>query len=96
VKTLRGKGQRQFALEDIAFAQSPLAFEIEWRDDLAVEDDVLMLGAFGQRVDDGVAELFFFCIPMQAGGQFGRVRIERSKTLRACPEEPETGRSGWE
>src|SRR5580693_1287939 len=35
-KLLQGK----FALEDVALAQSPLAFEVERSDDLPVQDDV--------------------------------------------------------
>ena len=33
--------ERKLALEDVAFGQAELAFEVERRDDLAVQDDVL-------------------------------------------------------
>src|SRR5208282_3928346 len=32
--------ERKFALEDVAFAQSPFAFEVERGDDLAMQNDV--------------------------------------------------------
>src|ERR1700722_14303482 len=60
--------QRKFALEDVAFTQSPLAFEIKRRDDLFVQNDVFDVGCIlGDGVDDGIAEGFFLVVPVQAG-----------------------------
>src|SRR5208283_3434480 len=73
-KLLEGK----FALEDVALAQPPLAFEIERSDDLPVKDDVFDVGrVLGDGVDDGVAESFFLIVPVQAGSELvGRVLHE--------------------
>ena len=70
--------QREFTLEDVAFAQSPLAFEIKWSDDLPVKNDVFDVGCIlGNRVDDRIAEGFFLIIPVQTGAQFvGRILDE--------------------
>src|SRR5580692_95309 len=60
--------ERQFALEDIAFAQAPLTFEIERSDDLFVKDDVFDVGrVLGDGVDHRVAEGFFLIVPVQTG-----------------------------
>ncbi len=49
--------ERQLALEDVAFGEPPLALEVEGRQDLAVQDDVLdVRRVLGDGVDDGVAE----------------------------------------
>src|SRR5580700_1904561 len=51
--------QREFALENVAFAQSPLAFEIKWSDSLPVENDVFDVGRIlRNRVDDSIAKGF--------------------------------------
>src|SRR5579862_2382535 len=67
--------KRKLALEDVAFAQSPLAFEIERRHHLAMQDDVFDVGrVLGNGVDDSIAKCFFLVVPIQAGSQFvGRV-----------------------
>src|SRR5215471_9683055 len=58
--------ERQFALEDIAFAQAEFALQIQRREHLFVEDDVFKVGRiFGKRVDDIVAEGFALLIPVQ-------------------------------
>src|ERR1700732_1810040 len=44
--------QRKLALEDVALAQSPLAFEVERGDDLLVKNDVFDVGrVLGDGVD---------------------------------------------
>src|ERR1700722_728060 len=59
--------QRKFTLEDVAFAQSPLAFEVKRSDDLFVQDDVFDVGrVLGDGIDDGIAEGFFLVVPIQA------------------------------
>src|SRR5580704_9844854 len=65
--------ERKFSLEDVAFAQSPLAFEIERSDYLLVQDYVFDVGrVLGDGIDDGVAESFFLIVPVQAGAQLVR------------------------
>src|SRR5580692_11538819 len=65
--------QRKLALENVALAQSPFAFQIEWRNDLLVKDDVFdVWSIFGNGVDDGIAESFFLIIPVQPGTQLVR------------------------
>ena len=45
--------ERKLALENVAFAQSPLAFEVERRHHLAVKNDVFNVGrVLGDGVDD--------------------------------------------
>ena len=75
--------ERKLALENVAFGQSPFAFEIERGDDLAVQDDVFDIRrVFGDGVDDVVAELFFFRVPVEAGRQLvGRVLHEARKNV---------------
>src|ERR1700684_4387712 len=70
--------QREFTLEDVAFAQSPLAFEIKRSDDLPVKDDVFDVWCIlGNRVDDSIAEGFLLLVPVQAGEKLvGRVLHE--------------------
>ena len=85
--------EREFALEDVAFAQSPFAFEVERRDDLAVQDDVFDVGrVFGDGVDDVVAEFFFFRVPVEAGRQLvGRVLHEARENVFARRRERRVG-----
>ena len=65
--------QRELALEDVAFAQSELAFQIERRDYLAVQDDVFDIRrVLGNGVDHVVAKRFFLIVPVQAGPQLVR------------------------
>src|ERR1700734_657005 len=62
--------QRKFSLEDVAFAQSPLAFEVEGSDDLLVEDDVFDIGrVLGDGVDDGIAEGLLLVVPVETRSQ---------------------------
>src|SRR5688572_13434662 len=56
--------QRQFALEDVALRQSPLAFEVERRDDLAMTNDVGEIRrVLGDGVHDGIAKFIAFFVP---------------------------------
>ena len=56
--------ERQLALEDVAFGQPELALEVERRQDLAVQDDVLdVRRVLGDGVDDGVAERLALVVP---------------------------------
>src|SRR5580698_3640983 len=65
--------QRQFALKNIAFTQSPLAFEIERGDDLFVQNDVSNIGrVLGDGIDHVVAEGFFLIAPIKPGPQLIR------------------------
>ena len=49
--------ERQLALEDVAFGQAEVALDVERRQHLPVQDDVLdVRRVLGDRVDDGVAE----------------------------------------
>ncbi len=60
-------------MKDVAFAQTEIAFEIEWRDDLPMQNDVFdVRSVFGDRVDHGVAERFFLVVPVQASAQLVR------------------------
>ena len=70
--------QRQLALEDVSFAQSEFAFEIERRHNLTVQNDVFDIRRiFGNRVDHCIAKLFFLGVPVEAGREFvGRVLHE--------------------
>ena len=80
--------QRQLALEDIAFGQSPLAFQIKRRYDLPPDDDVLQIRRiFRDGVDDVVAEGFALLVPMCPLSAC-RVRTARSTTSHACPAAP--------
>src|SRR5216683_530166 len=65
--------ERKLALEDIAFAQAKIAFQIKRRDHLPVQDDVLDIGrVLGNGIDHVVAEGLFLVIPVQAGTQLVR------------------------
>src|SRR5262249_29050138 len=56
--------ERELALEDVALGEAPLTLEVERRDDLPVQDEVLQVrGVLGERVDDGVAELLLLVVP---------------------------------
>src|SRR5215469_7804186 len=49
--------ERKFALENIAFGEADLLFDVERRENLLADDDVFEIGrVFGNGVDDGVAE----------------------------------------
>ena len=57
--------QRQFALKNISFRQSKLAFEIERRQDLSMQDDVFdVRRVLGNRINDGIAKFFSFVVPI--------------------------------
>src|SRR5580700_8322532 len=44
--------ERKLSLEDVSLGQSPLALEIEWSDDLLLDDDVFQIRrVFGERID---------------------------------------------
>src|ERR1700683_3416070 len=75
--------ERKFALKDIAFAQSPFAFQIERRDDLLVQNDVSNIGrVLGDSVDHVVAEGFFLIVPVKPRPQLvGRVLHEAGKNM---------------
>src|SRR5215472_982539 len=62
--------ERKFALENISFAQPPLAFEIERRDHLLMENDVFDIRrVLGNRVDHIVAEGFLLIVPIETRTQ---------------------------
>ena len=62
--------ERKLALENIAFAQSEFAFEIERRHHLFVQDDVFDIRrVFGNRVDHVVAECFSSARPSSSPGR---------------------------
>ena len=63
----------KLALKNIAFAQSPLAFQIERRHDLPVQNDVANIRrVLGNGVDHVVAKLFFLIVPIQDRAQLVR------------------------
>src|SRR5207302_4112214 len=56
--------QTQFALKDISFRQTKLAFEIERCQNLSMKNDVLNVRCmFGDGVDHRVAKLFTLFVP---------------------------------
>src|SRR6266851_1902698 len=60
----------KLTLEDVALTQSPFAFEIERRDHLLFNNDVLDVGrVLGDGIDHGVAEGFLLIVPVQARPQ---------------------------
>ena len=60
--------QRKFALENVAFAKPELALQIERRDHLAMQNDVLDVGrVLGDGVDHVVAESFLLIVPVRPG-----------------------------
>src|SRR3984885_7007605 len=77
--------EREFALEDVAFAQTPLAFEIERSYDLLVQNDVFDVGrVLGDGVNDGVAKGFFFIVPVETRAKLvGRVLHEAGEHMLA-------------
>src|SRR5215213_3113465 len=57
--------ERQLALEDVALGQPEVAFEVEWRQHLPVQDDVAdVRRVLRDRVDDGVAERLSLRVPL--------------------------------
>src|SRR5439155_19927866 len=69
--------ERQLALKDVAFRQAELALEIERRQHLAVQDDVLdVRGVLRDGVDDGVAERVALLVPRAGRKLVGRVLHE--------------------
>ena len=72
--------ERQLALKDVAFAQPPLALEVERRHDLPVQDQRLEVRrVLGDRVDDRVAEPLALLVP-RACPSGDTARIARSTT----------------
>src|SRR6266446_1875029 len=56
--------QTQFALKDISFRQTKLAFEIERRQNLSMKNNVTDVGCmFSDRIDHRIAELFTLFVP---------------------------------
>src|SRR3954470_6261690 len=56
--------ERQLALEDVAFRQTELAFEIEWRHHLPMQNDVADVRCIlGDRLDHRVAERLALVVP---------------------------------
>src|SRR6188768_3187487 len=57
----------QFALEDVAFRQTERAFDVQRREDLPVQYQVLQVrGVLGNRVDDRVTERLTMLIPLRS------------------------------
>src|ERR1043166_817314 len=57
--------EREFALEDVALGETELAFEVERRQHLPVQDDVTYVRRMlGDGVNDGVAELLAPLVPV--------------------------------
>ena len=87
--------ERELALEDVAFGQSQLAFEIERRDHLPADDDVLDVGReFGDGVDDVVAELFPLLVPRAFFQLVGRVLHEARHHVLARRRDRRVGQAG--
>src|SRR5207244_7768247 len=56
--------EREFALKDIPFRQAELALEIQWRQHLAADDQVLKIGSIlSNGTDDVIAEIFPLLVP---------------------------------
>ena len=54
----------KLALENIPFRQTEGPFQVQWSDDLLVEDLVTdVRGMFGQRVDNRLAERVAYVVP---------------------------------
>src|SRR6185437_15806780 len=65
--------QRELALKDVALAESELAFQVERREHLLVDDDVLQVRRiFGNSIDHVVAECFTLLVPVEPGPQLVR------------------------
>jgi hypothetical protein len=60
--------EREFALEDVAFGQSPFALQVERRDDLPMQDDVLMFGAYSAMVLTTLSPNFSFSVSQSRPG----------------------------
>src|SRR5438874_6921649 len=77
--------EREFSLEDVTFAQSPLALQVERRDNLLVKNYVFDVGrVLVNCVDHVVAERFFLIVPVQTRSQLvGRVLYEAGKNVLA-------------
>src|SRR5215470_10932281 len=77
--------QRKLALENITFTQSPLAFEIERRDHLLMQDDVFYVRrVLRDGIDHVVSERFFLVVPVETGAKLvGRVLHEAGKNVLA-------------
>src|SRR5438477_2156123 len=58
--------QRKLALENVAFTQPPLAFEIERSHHLLVQDNVFQIRrVLGNCVDHGIPEIIAKLVPIQ-------------------------------
>src|ERR1700685_734273 len=70
--------QREFALENVAFAEAELALQVERRHHLPAHDNVFDIWrVFGDGVDYVIAEGLFLIVPVQAWAELvGRVLHE--------------------
>src|SRR5271163_2813709 len=74
--------ERKFALENVAFGQARLAFDVQWSDELFSDDEIFQVGReLGNGVNDGVAEGFALLVPCAGGELVGRVLDETRKDV---------------
>ena len=87
--------ERQLTLEDVALGKAEGPFDVERRQDLAMEDDVLdVRRVLRDGVDHGVAERLAMVVPACPLPSSCTARTGRSTTSRACPEARPKGPSG--
>ena len=78
----------QLALEDVALGEAPLALQVQRRQHLAVQDELLQVGrVLGDGVHHRVAEGLALLVPGALAAAC-RARTARSRTGRACPAGP--------
>src|SRR5216683_1214748 len=87
--------ERKLALKNVALGEAEFALEVEWRDDLAADDDFFDVGSvFGEGVDDSVAEGFALVVPRAVGEFVGSVLDEAGKDVLAGRGNGRIGEAG--
>src|SRR6202041_353895 len=87
--------ERKFTLKNISFGQTGLALDIQRRDELFADDDVLYIWrVLGDGVDHGVAEGFALLVPISAAQFVRRVLHEAGKNVFSRRRDGRIGKSG--
>jgi len=87
--------ERKFSLENIAFGEADLLFDVEWREDLLADDDVFQIGrVLRDGIDDGVAEFVAAIFPRAVFEFVGRVLHEAGEHVLARGREGRVGEAG--
>src|SRR5580700_7954936 len=74
--------ERKFALKNISFGETGLAFDIERSDELFSDDEIFQVGReLRNRVDDRVAEGLALLVPCAGSELVGRVLHEAGKDV---------------